>query len=127
MLGGPLRQLKCPSCGRNSYLGHRARNVLLPLSILVVGLATSIPSPLSSALLSSVPPSSMPVARALIWSVTTLAALAVFALTSRWVPVEPESKVSPQQVLRSLVTTLVVLVPQLVAMVLIFRDLSGRS
>jgi hypothetical protein len=127
ILGGPLRQLKCPSCARNSYLEHSWRNALVPILVLGIGLATSIPSPLSSALLSSLPQSSVPVARALIWSVATLLALAVFALASKWTPVEPGARVSPQQVLRSFVTNLVVVIPQLVAMVLIYRGLTGRS
>ena len=128
MLGGRLRQIRCPNCGGGSYIARNRRNALVPLIILVVGLLASVPSPLSYAYLSSLPHPIAAIIRAEIWAVTTLIAIALFAFASRLTPSEPEGTISLRGLLgRTFAVNLAIQIPVLLVMFLIMRDLLGRS
>jgi hypothetical protein len=123
MMGGALYRLKCPNCQRQSYLALDLRNSLAPLAVLAIGVVASLP-PISDSY--HLPPVSLAVARAMIWSVSVLLAYGIFGLAGRFTPLDTEPNVSLRSYVRSRAVTWAFQLAMLYWMYRVFRGLMGK-
>jgi hypothetical protein len=85
LLGGPIYRITCRNCQGRSLLPRSKRNIVLPLLILAIGAFATV-SPVLGRLLPEFEKPLLAIIRAGIWSMSILAALAVFAFASQLKP-----------------------------------------
>jgi hypothetical protein len=123
LLGGSRYRVTCPNCHRDGYLARDRQNVLWPLTVLALGLITSLPSPLSDSYLSSLSREWAAIVRAEIWAITTLTAFALFAFGGRLTPLPAAPEMSAGHVVRGRIVILAFQVSMLLWMYVMFRGL----
>ena len=123
MLGGSRYQATCPKCHGASYLPRDRRNILWPLTILALGLVTSLPSPLTDSYLSSLSREWAAIVRAEIFAITTLSAFALFVFAGRLTALRATPEISAVRAVQGRIVILAFQVSMLLWMFIMIRGL----